>query len=74
MALFGLIGSTKKLAEKYSGQESATERSNRLKRAKEMDRYEADSAGRRARHRSGGMQKAAAQGEAWERSQRKYGR
>lgn len=73
MALWGLIGSTAKLAEQYAGYESATHKAQRKRIEKETAKWLAGSPGRRARHRNGGMQKAAAEGQRWEDSQRRYG-
>lgn len=57
MALFGLIGSTAKLATQYAGRESAT--------AKKQRKEAEQSAGRRRRHRNGGATRAAREGQAW---------
>lgn len=66
MAFFGLIGNDRKMAASdYSGRESASDRKAR----KETER----SASRRAGHRTGGAQRAARQGQAWEDSTRSFG-
>lgn len=70
MALFGLIGSTKKLAGQYSHMESATQKNRR----KALDKAEAGRPGRLARHWGRDIRKAAEEGQAWEDSQRRYGR
>lgn len=73
MALWGLIGSTAKLAQKYEGRESASHAAERKRIDKETAKWLSGRPGRVQRHRGGGMQKAAAKGQAWEDSQRRYG-
>lgn len=62
MALFGLIGKTSELAEKYAGRESASDRAAR----KETER----SARRRHRYHHGGADRSARKGQAWSDKQR----
>jgi hypothetical protein len=66
MALFGLFGSTSKIASQYSDREPASVTARR----KALAKAEAGRPDRVARHRSRGIRKAADRGNAWEDANR----